>query len=147
MSLDKKHVFYSPSITTTLSIAIENFTSEGDGVIIQPPVFMEFKDSIRATKRTVIKNPLKLDDSYYEMDFDDLETKAKNKTNKILIVCNPHNPVGRVWKKETLEKVFDICNKHNLILISDENHKDITLFGNEFYSTLRLFQNFDKLIV
>ncbi len=147
VDLRKEHILYSPSITTTLSIAIENFTSAGDGIIIQPPVFMEFKSSIKMTKRNVVKNPLKLADDYYEIDFEDLKEKARIKSNKILILCNPHNPVGRAWNRETLEKVAEICNENDLLLISDEIHKDIILFGNQFCSMLRLADSVKRLIV
>ena len=136
IDLKKDSICYSPTITTTISIAIERFTSERDGIIIQPPVFMEFRDVIRKTKRKVVKNPLKLSDGYYEIDFVDLEEKAKENNNKVLIICNPHNPVGRVWKKEELERIIVICKKHNLLLISDEIHKDIILFKNQFTSIL-----------
>ena len=97
IELNKNHLIYSPSITTTISVLVENFTSEDNGIIIQPPVFMEFRDVIRNTKRRIIKNPLKLISNQYQVDIQDLEEKAKLKNNKILIICNPHNPVGRVW--------------------------------------------------
>lgn len=146
--LSREYLFFSPSITTTISIVIENLTSEQDGIIIQPPVFMEFKDVIRKTKRRIIKNPLKLmDNSRYEMDFEDLEEKAKLANNKVLILCNPHNPVGRVWLKEELEKVIAICKENDLILIADEIHKDIILFDNQFSSVLCDANNWEKIVV
>jgi len=147
LELNKGHIVYSPSITTSIAIIIENFTSKHDGVIIQPPVFMEFRDVIRKTKRNIIKNPLKLVDNHYEIDFNDLEEKAKNETNKILILCNPHNPVGRVWTKTELEKITTICNKHGVLLISDEIHKDIILFNNQFNSALHYSNSLENLIV
>ncbi len=148
IDLIKEHIFYSPSITTTISIIIENFTSEKDGIIIQPPVFMEFKDVIRKTKRKIIKNPLKLvDNKRYEIDFKDLEEKAAVENNKMLILCNPHNPVGRVWKKDELEKVINICKKNNLLLISDEIHKDIILFDHKFTSAMHYINLWEKIIV
>lgn len=115
VELNREHILYSPSITTTISIVIETFTSENNGIIIQPPVFMEFKDVIRKTKRRIIKNPLKLVDDHYKIDFEDLEKKAKEENNKILILCNPHNPVGRVWTKEELERIIAICEENNLL--------------------------------
>ncbi len=147
ITLNKDHLLYSPSITTTISILIEEFTSEGDGIISQPPVYMEFKDVIRKTKRSVIKNPLKLIDNHYEIDFQDLEEKAKSENNKILIVCNPHNPVGRVWTKDELKEVVRICKENNLLLISDEIHKDIILFDNKFTSSLHFIDDYDKMVV
>mgnify|MGYP001827280278 CR=1 FL=1 len=147
IELDKSHIIYSPSITTTISVLIENFTSESDGIITQPPVFMEFRDVIRNTKRRVTKNPLKLVGKQYQIDFQDLKEKAKLEHNKILIICNPHNPVGRVWTKEELKQVVRICKENNILLISDEIHKDIILFGNKFTSALHFKNDYKKIVV
>lgn len=147
LSLNQEHTFYSPSITTSIAVIIENFTSEKEGIIIQPPVFMEFKDVIRNTKRKIIKNALKIVNGHYEIDFEDLENKAKIENNKILILCNPHNPVGRVWKIQELERIIAICKENDLILISDEIHKDIILFGNQFTSLLHFVNAWSKIIV
>ncbi len=145
--LNHKHVIYSPSITTTISVIIENFTSENNGIIIQPPVFMEFRDVIRKTKRKIIKNPLELIGSQYQIDFIDLEAKAKLDNSKILIICNPHNPIGRVWTKEELKQIVRICKENDLLLISDEIHKDIILFDNQFTSALKFVEDYEKIVV
>jgi len=147
IDLNKNHIIYSPCITTIISILIENFTSESDGIITQPPVFMEFRDVIRNTKRRIIKNPLILTEKKYQIDFQDLEEKAQIENNKILIICNPHNPVGRVWTKEELSQVVKICKKNDLFLISDEIHKDIILFDNQFTSALQFIKDYDKIVV
>jgi putative C-S lyase len=147
LDLNQDHIVYNPSITTTIAIAIENFTSENDGIIIQPPVFMEFRDVIRKVNRRIVKNPLKLIGNQYKIDFEDLEAKAKLTENKILILCNPHNPVGRVWKKKELDTIVRICKKHNIIIISDEIHKDIILFDNTFTSLLNYSKDWKNIIV
>ncbi|WP_456423667.1 MalY/PatB family protein [Lutibacter sp.] len=147
INLNNNHIIYSPSITTTIAILIENFTLESDGVIIQPPVFMEFRDVIKKTKRIITKNSLTLIDNQYQIDFQDLEKKAKIEKNKVLIICNPHNPVGRVWSKEELKRIVKICKKNDLLLISDEIHKDIILFDNQFTSALHFMNNYDKIVV
>jgi putative C-S lyase len=147
INLIKEQILYSPTITTTISAVIESFTSEKNGIIIQPPVFMEFRDIIRKTKRRIVKNPLKFVNNYYEIDFEDLAIKAQNENNKILILCNPHNPVGRVWKNEELIKIISICKQNNLILISDEIHKDIVLFNNKFTSILNFVNEWSKIVV
>ena len=147
VDLIKDHVLYSPTITTTISILIENFTSENDGIITQPPVFMEFRDVIRNTKRRITKNPLKLIEKQYQIDFQDLEEKAKLENNKVLIICNPHNPVGRVWTKEELNQVVRICKENDLLLISDEIHKDIILFDNQFTSALKFIKDYERIVV
>ncbi len=147
IELNKNHIIYSPSITTSISVLIENFTSEGDGIITQPPVFMEFRTVIRNTKRRIIKNPLKLIADQYQIDFQDLEEKAKSEHNKILIICNPHNPVGRVWTKEELKQIVRICKENDLLLISDEVHKDIILFDNQFTSAIQFIRDYEKIVV
>lgn len=147
INLNKDHVLYSPTITTTITILIENLTSERDGVIIQPPVFMEFRDVIRNTKRRIIKNPLKLAEKQYQIDFQDLEEKAKLETNKVLIICNPHNPVGRVWTIKELTEIVRICKENDVLLISDEIHKDIVLFGNTFTSALKFIDDYPNIVV
>ena len=147
IDLNKDHILYSPAITTAISILIESFTSESDGIITQPPVFMEFRNVIRNTKRRIIKNPLKLIEKQYQIDFQDLEEKAKLENNKILIICNPHNPVGRVWTKEELSQVVRICKENDLLLISDEIHKDIILFNNQFTSALHFINDYEKIVV
>ena len=147
VELNNKHLIYSPSITTTIAVLIENFTAENEGIIIQPPVFMEFRDVIRNTKRKIIKNPLNLIRDQYQIDFKDLEEKAKLGNNKILIICNPHNPVGRVWTNEELKKIVRICKENDLLLISDEIHKDIILFDNQFTSALKFINDYEKIVI
>jgi len=148
INLDKEYLIFSPSITTTIALALENFTSIKNGVIIQPPVFMEFRDVIRKTKRRIVKNPLKLTDSNrYVIDFEDLEQKASIENNKVLIICNPHNPVGRVWTRNELANIVKICKENDVLLISDEIHKDIILFDNKFTSLLHFSNQWEKIIV
>jgi len=147
IELNNNQIIYSPSVITTITIIIENFTSESNGIIIQPPVFMEFKDAIRNTKRRIIKNPLILIGNQYQIDFEDLGEKAKSENNKILILCNPHNPVGRVWSKEELKQIVKICKENDLLLISDEIHKDIILFDNQFTSALNFIEDCEKIVV
>ncbi|MCG8571378.1 MAG: PatB family C-S lyase [Spirochaetes bacterium] len=147
IDLVKEQTLYSPSITTTISLVLENFTKENNGIIIQPPVFMEFKDIIHKTKRRIVKNPLKLIGKHYQMDYEDLREKAKDKNNKILILCNPHNPVGRVWSKKELKQVVQICLDHDVLLISDEIHKDIILYDHQFCSILNFTDQFEQFVI
>ena len=147
LDLIRERILFSPTITTTIAVIIERFTLEGDGIITQPPVFMEFRDVIRKTKRKIVKNALKLVDDHYEIDFTDLEEKARSSQNKVLILCNPHKPVGRVWTKKELQKIISICKKNDILLISDEIHKDIVLFENQFTSVLSFAKDWDKIVV
>jgi bifunctional pyridoxal-dependent enzyme with beta-cystathionase and maltose regulon repressor activities len=145
--LESEKIIYTPSITTSLSLIIESNTNVGDGIIIMPPVFMEFRDVIRKTDRKIIKNRLMLENRRYSIDLENLEDKAKSETNKVLILCNPHNPVGRVWKKNELESVIRICKKYDVLIVSDEIHKDIILFDNKFTSLLNYSNEWKKIIV
>ncbi len=147
IDLEKNNLLYSPTISTSLAIIIENFSDAGNGIIIQPPVYMEFKDVIRQVGRRLVKNPLKLDRGKYEFDFEDLAKKASLPENKILILCNPHNPVGRVWSRDELKQIVEICHKNDVVLIADEIHKDIILFDNEFNSVLHFSAEWDKIFI
>lgn len=120
----REHMHASASVLNAIAVLIEQHSDEGDGVIVQPPVFSEFDTVIRDNHRKIVNNPLKLADGHYEMDFDDLEAKATDPNNKILILCNPHNPVGRVWTETELTRVAEICERHNVFVISDEIHAD-----------------------
>ena len=126
--IDKSWISFSPGIVPALNIAIMAFSQPGDKVIVQPPVYFPFFSAVRNNKRELVYNQLKEQDGIYEMDFDDLEKKIDNKT-KILLLCHPQNPGGRVWKKDVLEKLVEICAKNNIIIISDEIHSDIMLNG------------------
>lgn len=124
-SLDRRDLLACPSIVSAISILIEQHSREGDGVLVQPPVFFEFKSAIRGSKRTLVKNPLRLVDGRYEMDFADLEAKASEPTTKVFILCNPHNPVGRAWDDAELAELVEFCKSRDLILVSDEIHCDL----------------------
>jgi cystathionine beta-lyase len=117
----------SPSVGTSIGVLIDQLTEPGDGVILQPPVFTDFKSLITAAKRTVVRNPLELTDDGYRMNLDDLAEKAADPTTRALILCSPHNPVGRVWTVEELEAVVAICARHDVFVIADEIHGDLTL--------------------
>lgn len=122
--INREHLEQTPSIMNAISILLDQHSNEGDGVILQSPVFFEFRMVIKSSGRRIVKNPLKLENGRYHINFDDLAKKAANDRNKILILCNPHNPVGRVWTKDELEKVANICAEHGVFVISDEIHGD-----------------------
>ena len=124
--VDEDHILRAPNILNALAIAASLFTEEGDGVIVQPPVFFDFFDVIRENNRSLACNPLILKDGRYRMDIRDLEHKASNPRNKMIYLCNPHNPVGRVWTKEELQALGDVCADNDVLVVSDEIHGDIT---------------------
>ncbi len=115
----------APGVVPALNLLIQTFTEPGDGVIVQKPVYYPFMRSIKNNGRRVINNPLKLDGRVYRVDFDDLEQKAKDPSAKLMILCSPHNPVGRVWTREELKRVGDICLAHDILVVSDEIHCDL----------------------
>lgn len=120
----------SPGVVTAFLLGIKAYTKPGDGVIIQTPVYYPFSMGIGFTGRKVVRNPLVLTPDGYRMDFEDLERQASDPNNKMLLFCSPHNPVGRVWTQEELRQVVDICQRHNLLIISDEIHFDLTMPGH-----------------
>jgi cysteine-S-conjugate beta-lyase len=124
--LKRTWIGFLPGIVPGLSFAVQSLTVPGDEVIVQPPVYYPFFHVVKNNNRVVINNPLKETNGRYEMDFDDLKSKITSKT-RMLILCNPHNPGGRVWKNETLKQLADICTKHNIIVVSDEIHADMVL--------------------
>ncbi len=117
----------SPSVGTSIGVLIEELTKPGEGVILQPPVFTDFKPLINRAGRTVVRNPLVLTDDGYSMDLSGLEAAAAEPTTRALILCNPHNPVGRVWTAAELAQVAEICARHDVFVIADEIHADLAL--------------------
>jgi cystathionine beta-lyase len=117
------------AIVTGLNLAVEALSKEGDGVIIQPPIYPPFYEAVKRQKRTLLENELKLVDGRYEIDFEDFEKKAK--LAKLFLFCSPHNPTSRVWSKEELQKLAQICKKNGVIIVSDEVHADL-VFSGEF---------------
>ena len=121
-------VVQTTGVVTAMGVAIRTLTKPGDGVIIQTPVYPPFSASVKNNGRTVLENPLICRDGKFTMDFADLEEKAKQA--KLLMLCSPHNPVGRVWTEEELKKLGEICHKYDLYVLSDEIHFDLDLYGN-----------------
>ena len=121
---------YIPGIVKGIGMAVNVFSQEGDKVIIQPPVYHPFRLTPQGNKREVVYNPLKqLSDGYYEMDFDQLE-QVTDEHCKLLILSNPHNPAGICWKQETLQRLAHFCHEHHILVLSDEIHSDMALFGH-----------------
>lgn len=122
---------FCPGVVTSLVLAIETFSEPGDKIIIQPPVYPPFKRSVELAQRELTNNPLKFVDGQYVIDFEDLEQKIDERT-KLLVLCNPHNPVGRVWKQDELQKLGELCEKYDVRILSDEIHCDIIYPGSKF---------------
>lgn len=127
--VSKEDINYLPGVVKGFSIAIEVFTEVGDNIIIQPPVYHPFRLMIKALNRKVVNNPLILENGQYRMDFDGLRKIVSEKSCKMLILCNPHNPGGRVWSEEELKELSEICFENEILVVSDEIHSDLALPG------------------
>ena len=127
--LQKDWMVFCPGVVPALNMAVHAFTAPGDGVIIQQPVYYPFMRSITANGRRIVNNSLQLTGSRYGLDFDDLERKAREPDVKLLILCSPHNPVGRVWTRQELERLGTICLENDVIIVADEIHADLVLPG------------------
>jgi cystathionine beta-lyase len=128
-TIQKEWISFSPGVVAGLTLAIESFSESGDEVVLQPPVYQPFFDSIRMTRRKMVENPLKLVDGRYTFDLDDLKSKVTEKT-KLLLLCNPQNPGGMVWTREELEALAAFCLEHGILVISDEIHSDLIFKGH-----------------
>lgn len=127
----REWIRFIPGIVKGIGMVINVFTKEDEKVIIQPPVYHPFRLTPEGNGREVVFNPLKMrEDGYYEMDFGHLE-KACDEKCKVFILCNPHNPGGITWDRETLQRLADFCYEHHLIVISDEIHADMAIFGHK----------------
>ena len=131
--LQSDWIINTPGVVFAIAAAISAFTNEGDGVLIQKPVYYPFFNTIKALGRRVVNNPLVLNNGHYEIDFDDFEKKIIDEKVKLFIFCSPHNPGGRVWTMSELEKISDICLRHDVLVVSDEIHSDIT-FGSNLHT-------------
>lgn len=134
-------VVFSPRINMALNMAVETFTNEGDGIVLHTPAYTALQNAVEKYNRVMIESPLVLENGRYKMDFQQLrrtldDKKAQGVCAKIMLLCNPHNPTGRVWEIEELQEVVDICKEYDLLLISDEIHEDFVKKGHKFVSCL-----------
>ncbi len=145
-SVRAENLFFSPGIVPAIGFLINALTSEGDGIIIQPPVYSPFQKTVEANNRVVVENGLINKNGYYTMDFNDLEIKIKRNHVKMLLLCNPHNPVGRVWTLKELTELGEICLKHGVIIVSDEIHSDLIREGMTHTPIAKIFDNHKDII-
>ena len=131
---DKDALVFIEGVVPAISTAIQAFTKEGEAVLINTPVYPPFARSIKLNNRRLITNSLVEKDGLFEIDFDQLERDFVEEDVKLYVLCNPHNPGGRVWEKEVLEKIGQLCQKHGVLLVSDEIHQDLALFGHKHQS-------------
>ncbi len=131
-SLRRDDLVYVPGVMTGIAKAIQTFSEEGDRVVIQPPVYHPFFDLIRNNRRKVGEAPLRVDETgCYRMDLEALERELAKEGSKVFILCSPHNPVGRIWSRDELQKVGELCERYDVSILSDEIHQDIAYEGHQ----------------
>jgi len=128
-SIDKEWILYAPGVVPACNYIYQRFSKPGDKVIIQEPVYYPFASGIKANGRIVESNQLLFENNYYTINFEELEKQLKDPLSKIFILCNPHNPVGRVWKKDELKQIGDLCLENEVLVIADEIHCDLIYPG------------------
>ena len=133
-SVDKASIVLIEGVVPAISTAIQSFTKEDDAVLINTPVYPSFARSVRLNNRKLIENSLVKVNGHFEIDFEQLERDIVDNDVKLYVFCSPHNPGGRVWTKEELTMVADLCQKHGVLLVSDEIHQDLALYGNKHIS-------------
>ncbi len=143
----KSDIEFTPGVLAGIVSAVHEFTSEGDGIIIQTPVYPPFHSIVKENKRNLLCNSLIEKDLYYTIDFEDFEEKAKKENVKMFILCNPHNPVGRAWKYDELKKLVEICHNNDVIIVSDEIHSDLCLFDNKHIPIGKAFPEYNDKII
>lgn len=131
-SIERDWILYTSGVVPAISATIKALTGPGDKVMIQTPVYNCFFSSIRNNECVTVENPLRYVNNRYEIDFDDFERKASDPGVKVFLLCNPHNPAGRVWTREELIRMNDICMRHDVTVISDEIHCELIMPGHEY---------------
>ena len=123
--IDKDDLLYCTSVIASISSTVRKITSPGENIVIQTPVYNIFYNCILNNGRNVLESPLVYEDGVYSIDFKDLEEKLSNKQTSMMILCNPHNPIGKAWSKEELSKIGELCHKYNVVVLADEIHCDL----------------------
>jgi len=144
--IQREWICYAPGIVPAINSAVLAFTQPGDKVIIQSPVYYPFSSAVLNNGRQLVENPLKLEDGRYEMDLADLERKLDSRT-KLLVLCSPHNPVGRVWSRDELSALANLCAKKGVVIVSDEIHADIIMPGNRHTSLASISEEAARITV
>ena len=129
--IQKDWIIIAPGIVPAIHFAVQTYTEEGEGVLIQRPVYNPFTEAVENNGRKLVNSSLVLKGDNYEIDFEDFEKKIVDNKVKLFILCNPHNPVGRVWTKEELITMGDICLKHSVLVVADEIHHDLVFKGKK----------------
>ncbi|PKL41105.1 MAG: cystathionine beta-lyase [Spirochaetae bacterium HGW-Spirochaetae-1] len=132
-NVEREWLVITPGVVPAINMMIQEFSRQGDGVIIQEPVYYPFRNAVLNNNRTLVNNPLRLDKGRYVMDLRDLEEKIGREGAAMMILCSPHNPVGRVWTRQELDDLSALCNANNILVVSDEIHSDLVFSGKKHF--------------
>ena len=144
----KENLFFCGGIVSAYAVLLNLLTKEGEGVVIQRPIYYPFTMKANSNGRQIVDSPLIYADGNYTIDFDDLDKKMAEPNNKVLVFCSPHNPAGRVWTEEEIRKVVDICKKYDKWIICDEIHCDLLRCGMTFHPILKVAPDYaDRIAV
>ena len=143
--LKQEWLITTPGVVFALATAVKIITNENDYVLINNPVYYPFTEVVEDNKRKIISSNLILIDNHYEIDFNDFENKIKQYKIKLFLLCSPHNPVGRVWTENELDKIIEICKRYNVFIVSDEIHSDFVWKGNHI--CLLKYENYQNNII
>lgn len=147
LALDKQHILFSPGVIPSLALMMRIFTEAGEAVLVNDPIYTPFMTKVRDNGRRLILSPLKEAQGRYHLDLVDIEDKIVEHEVKLYLLCNPHNPGGRVWTVDKLEALLLICKKYNVAIVSDEIHQDLTLSGHEFIPFLQVAKGYEHKVV
>ncbi|KAB7706949.1 putative C-S lyase [Bacillus aerolatus] len=146
-NIEPNWLLFSHGVVPSLGTAIEAFTDLGDSVLLQSPVYTPFFDMIERNGRLVVNSELVLRDGQYEIDFEDFEEKLSREEVKLFLLCSPHNPGGRVWTKAELTKVAELCQKHSVLIVSDEIHSDLTAEPHKHTPIAAIREGFQDMVI
>ncbi|MCQ9223880.1 MalY/PatB family protein [Streptococcus suis] len=145
--IERESILLIEGVVPALSVAIQSLTEEGDAVLINTPVYPPFARTVKLNNRQLVTNSLVDMDGVFRIDFDQLEKDIVENQVKLYIFCNPHNPGGRVWTREEVLAIGCLCQKHGVILVSDEIHQDLTLYGHKHYSFNTVDESFKEFSI
>ncbi len=138
LNLTQDNILFSPGVVPSLALMMQIFTEVGDAVLVNDPIYTPFMTKVKQNKRTLVMSALKEVEGKYQLDLKDIEAKIIQHNVKLFLFCNPHNPGGRVWTIDELKALLALCKKHNVAIVSDEIHQDLTLTGHTFTPLLKL---------
>ncbi|MDT2764418.1 pyridoxal phosphate-dependent aminotransferase [Enterococcus asini] len=141
-SIEKEDILFSPGVVPSIGVAIQAYTQPGDRILIHDPVYHPFANMVKANERNLVTSPLGIKDGHFVMDLTDMEAKIKNNQVKMLILCNPHNPGGRVWTKAELIACGLLCQQYGVLVVSDEIHQDLVFAPHQHHSFHTLAPDF-----